>query len=208
MCACAIASEASSFFLPLPHLLTFVAGICFIVSRSVLLSTDSLKKPNHVCDIIMLQPFRPLLRFIIIIIIIIVFIHQIWWRLRTFLPLQHRLKADARVDFELVSDPVADTLHQPELLTTAVLQQQVDSAFVARTDKTNEWRCASWGESTEDGHYCYSRGILPESTSCSALLVKYSILNQTDNPCSSSSDQNFNLMQRISHKLGTSFQFK
>lgn len=38
---------------PLPHLLTFVAGICFIVSRSVLLSTDGLQtKPcvryNHV----------------------------------------------------------------------------------------------------------------------------------------------------------------
>lgn len=88
---------------------------------------------------------------------------------------------DARVDFELGSDEVADTLHQPDLLSTVALQRQVDSACVARTVKTNEKCCASWGESTEDGHYGNPQRILSESTSCLPLLVKDSVLNQPDN---------------------------
>lgn len=51
-------------------------------------------------------------------------------------------------------------------------------------------------------------GILSESTSCWALLVKGSVPDQTNNPRSSSSDQNFNLMRRISHERGASFQFE
>lgn len=113
---------------------------------------------------------------------------------------------DARVDFELVIDKVADTLHQPDLLTTAALQQQVDSVCVARTVKTNEKCCASWGESTEDGHYCNPQRILSESTSCSTLLVKDSVMNLPDDQARAAPLlPKTNLMQRMPQKLCTSF---
>lgn len=112
---------------------------------------------------------------------------------------------DARFDFELLSDKVADTLHQPDLLTTAALQQQVDSVCVARTVKTNEKCCASWGESTEDGHYCNPQRFLSESTSCSTLLVKDSVLNQPDQARAAPLLPKTNLMQRMPQKLCTSF---
>lgn len=85
VCVCdCIRSQALFSPPPLPHLLTFVAGICFIVSRSVLLSTDSLKtKPcvwyNHVTTL-----STTVLLFVCFLKI--ASIPHIWWCLWTSVP--------------------------------------------------------------------------------------------------------------------------
>lgn len=126
-------------------------------------SLHSLKQ-NHVCDIIMLQPFRPLFCFVLCFFKI-AFIHQFGG----FSESSVLCILDAPPDFELVGDTFAAWLHQPGLLN----YQQLHSSRLTLSlllGQTKLMRgAARLGESGEDGHYFNSRRIVTESTSCSTL---------------------------------------
>lgn len=156
MCACPIASEVSSFS-PSPA----PVNICrrHVLHCELIFSSLHSLKQNHVCDIIMLQPFRPLFSFAF-------FLLYLFTSLVSFMEVpscaswMHGLILNLKV-ITLQTSAWFTQLQRlcSSRLTQALLLGQTKLIRVA----------ARWGESSEDGHYFKSQRLVSKSTSCSTL---------------------------------------
>lgn len=162
MCVCVRLRlhQKSALFFPSPA----PVNICrrhLLHYEQICSSLHSLKQ-NHVCDIIMLQPFRPLFSFFF-------FKNCIYSPFGGFSESSVLCILDAQPDFELVGDTFAYWLHQPGLLNYQQLYSSrlTPSLLLGQTKLMRG--AARLGKSGEDGHYFNSQRTVTESTSCSTL---------------------------------------